>query len=366
MEIRRSQLPGPELQKEVSGDLTVLLQGAVNAANIDHVLQSIAMWRQAYPGAALHFCASTLGEAIDEGASSVRRPEKRNEEVRQRELLISQVSTVVDHFSVASYQSALPTLKFDSGPNNCNRMIAAAKRGLKNVTSRFVLRCRYDLFIDDITACLNDYALLDRKGIQPDLFDWPIAISPYFTLNPLLLEKLPYHVSDWFHFGLTSDVKALWDVDFFSARDAQYYQMYPHAAHSGQIEKMFRARLSPEQYLFNSVAVKKGYPALRYHNEPGHEGCFFDLLRRNFVVVDHRAVGMTFQKYDRVKDWLQSDYQSINHEQWSELVRLGPAAWRRRLWGKRLVVAYYRNCRPRHLYRKWKRSRIVRTAWWLR
>lgn len=355
-----------ELVADVSASLTILLHGGVTSGNIEAVLQSIAMWRSAYPFARLHFCASTLGEEISDCALALRPESEIAARDNHREQLGTRIATHVDYFSTAPYQPALATLKYDSGPNNCNRMIASARTGLTDVHTRFVLRCRHDLFIDDITACLADYAMLAKQDVTPDLFEWPVAVSPYFTLNPLLLEHLPYHVSDWFHFGLTTDLRTLWNVDYFSARDAQYYQMYPHAHHSGDIERLFRARLSPEQYIFNACAVRSGYPELSFHNEPGHEDCFFDLLRRNFVIVNHRAVGMTFPKYDRVKAWIQSDYQSIGHDQWVSLVRLGVRRWRQRLWMKRIVVYYFRNLRPRLLYRKWKQSRGMRTMWWLR
>ncbi|KON63017.1 hypothetical protein KOEU_34990 [Komagataeibacter europaeus] len=49
-----------------------------------------------------------------------------------------------------------------------------------------------------------------------------ILISEFFTLDPYMFEILPFHYSDWFHFGLTEDVPP------DNIMDARYCEINPY------------------------------------------------------------------------------------------------------------------------------------------
>jgi hypothetical protein len=114
------------------------------------------------------------------------------------------------HSPLRGSASASP-IKFDPKVNNANLQIVAAKAGLARATRSYALRVRSDfLFLD--RSLLSFYA---RNASLPRgldaVFRQRIMISPYFTLNPFTMERLPFHFSDWFHFGLRDDVQKVLD-----------------------------------------------------------------------------------------------------------------------------------------------------------
>ncbi|TDK36606.1 hypothetical protein E2F50_06665 [Rhizobium deserti] len=346
-------------------ELTILVHGPVTAGNLEEVLKSIEMWREAYPGAYLHFAASMIERDVSAIEMQFWQQQHVSELEKRRKLVIDQVSQAVDHFSVADYQAPIAPLKFDDKVNNTNKMIATVKVGLENVSTKFCLRIRSDMMVANILACEEDYKFLAQQAVVPDLFNQQVVVAPFFTLNPFLLERLPYHFSDWLNFGQTADIRKLWDVSPVSEIDARHYQMYPHASHSNVLEREFRSRFTPEQHLVSRIASHNGYKKLDHHNEAGMEIETLEVLRRNFIVLDHQRTGMTNPKYDRVKSMVQTRFQCLTNRDWRIIVADGPAKFSETLAWKKFVVWCYLNLKPKLAWSRLRRTLPMRLLWWI-
>jgi hypothetical protein len=126
-------------------------------------------------------------------------------------------------------------------------------------------------------------------------------ISSMFTLNPYALEKLPFHYSDFFHFGLTEDVKSIWmQLPFYSRTDTDHYSRHKHAPHSNEWERKFRTRYAVEQHVHFHI-VKRAWPDVRldYHNDLTSREESISILTNDFILCDMVQCRANFPKWGR-------------------------------------------------------------------
>jgi hypothetical protein len=202
----------------------------------------------------------------------------------------------------------LPGIKTRDGAgesNNVNRQIVSTQRGLQEVETDYAIKMRTDCALEH-AACVATFTRFAGGG-PPER----ILAPSLFTIDPLMFEQMPYHVSDWFQFGPTSALHRYWSAPLMSERDAVFYERHPHAGHSTFMDRRFRTRLAVEQYLAAHYAEQLGYPVPRYHNDvsgdvlEGHRR----FLARHWVIVDPWDLGLRFSKYD----WAyRSGFQRLN------------------------------------------------------
>jgi hypothetical protein len=263
-----------------AGGLSIVLQGPLDAANGGAVATQCAAWRRLFPTAQL-ICAISSGD----GADVVERA----------------CDTVVR----APAQPALPPIKTDSpGPNNVNRMIAAAQAGIAEADGTYVLRIRSDLVLGDRSFVARydagarhprgDWAFLDQRVMIPEVF----------TLNPFTHVRLPFHYSDWFHFGLRHDVAAIWDAARpMTLDDATWYTRATHRPEANAVERRFLSRLAPEQAV-HFPAIARAFPqlGLATHDDRTSVEESLLVLADNFVLANLAACGAQIAKYQHVVD----------------------------------------------------------------
>jgi hypothetical protein len=215
----------------------------------------------------------------------------------------------------------LPGIKWRDGPgesNNVNRQIRSSQRGLQHVRTRYALKIRTD-------CALHHAGLVDtfERFLGPESTPRILACS-LFTVDPLMFEQMPYHVSDWLQFGATSTLQLYWSVPFMAEHDATFYDRHPHAPHSTFMDRRFRTRLAVEQYLAAHYASRSGYPIPHYHNDvrpevlDGHRR----FLARQWVIADPWDIGLHFPKYawacrssfQRLNCLLAMDWYGLSHE----------------------------------------------------
>lgn len=104
-------------------------------------------------------------------------------------------------------------------PNNGNRQIVSTKNGLDKVKTKYALKLRSDLVLLG-----NDFLgytkVFPKYKNEVRIFKERIIIGELFTRNDFVYydpngnkHKVPkpFHPSDWFFFGLTEDLKTLYD-----------------------------------------------------------------------------------------------------------------------------------------------------------
>lgn len=287
-----------------SGALSILLQGGLFRANLVMTANHCAHWRALFPNAEIVLSVSVsdavTGDVDIGGSMSGTRLVPRLAGNGVLAAALASIVTVCDRLVLSPGATPLPPIKTDSGINNCNLQIAAARAGLAHVSGAYTLRVRSDFVFAD-RSFLAYYAETHRQPRgRAAVLKQRVLISEFFTLNPYTLERMPLHVSDWFHFGLTEDVRALWDVPAMSFADAVYYKTVPHAPGSNVPERRFLVRLAVEQHIAKE-ALARHFPDLRldYHNDLRSRDLTMRILLDNFVICDTARCRVLLDKYKR-------------------------------------------------------------------
>lgn len=199
---------------------------------------------------------------------------------------------------------ALPPYKFGRGQpaNNVNRQIASTRAGLARVATPFAAKLRTD-------CALRSRAALDAYQAWGE--GRRLVVGSFYTLHPEGLEGFPYHVSDWFQFGRTEQLRDYWNVEPMTQDEARWFELQPHAAGSHYFARRYRSRLAPEQYVAAAYARRRGYPVPcaiddRY---AGLAEAYARFLARETVVQEPQLLGLSCPKYARLAS---SHYQFFN------------------------------------------------------
>lgn len=217
-------------------------------------------------------------------------------------------SVAVDEIVRSNDPGSLPPIKFDDqGSNNINRQIVTTVAGLRKVTTKYAIKLRTDAFLenDNFLAAYTKYANLFPSGSDR------ILTTSFFTIDPLVFEHMPFHISDWFLFSTTERLLKYWSTSPVSLEDATHYEKHKHASHSSYLDKKFRTRLAVEQYLCAGFAKQYGYETPEYHNDSRKKvlDSFRDFVANDLVILDPWQAGLKFPKY---KWAYQSNMQSMN------------------------------------------------------
>jgi hypothetical protein len=268
-----------------TSDITLVFQGAFKpyvTREHDDVARNIRLTRKVLPGARI-ILSTWSGAELPPGLA-------------------------VDAVVQSPDPGALPPLKLDDRkPNNINRQIATTQAGLAAVDTPYAVKLRTDCFLEH--AGFIDYFLEQR---QLDRGRERLAACSFFTLDPTLFERLPYHISDWFHFGPTALLRDYWSGAPMSVKDARQYETQEHASGSTLFERKFRARYAVEQHICLQFARARGYACPRYINDVSDIvlANYRNFLAREVMLLDPWQIGLHFEKYAWVAN---SPFQRMNN-----------------------------------------------------
>lgn len=219
-----------------------------------------------------------------------------------------------DECVFSSDPGPLPPYKFDAGApaNNVNRQIVSAKAGLARVRTAYVAKIRTD-------CLLNSRAVLDTYAAQgaPE----KIVVSSFYTLHPEGIEAFQFHVSDWFQFGRTDQVRQYWAVSPMDVDDARWFEQNAHAPASHYFARRYRARFAPEQYVSVAYARRKGYavPTSIDDCAPAIVAAYERFLANEFVVDSPEALGLVFVKYAHLQASNYQFFNCVGRADWQDL-----------------------------------------------
>lgn len=183
--------------------------------------------------------------------------------------------------------------------NNINVQIAAAQTGMRYASRFFTLRTRND-FVFMNKKFMNTYNSSDtaNRG-EFSVFDRKIMIAEQFTINPYTFSHMPFHYSDWFHFGMTKDIRDLWDkVSFMNYPDSTYYKFNNFPSGTNIIEKKYIARFTPEQFIHYPYFSSR-FPDLQmnFFNDMHSANESMRILADNFILANMAQCGAYIKKY---------------------------------------------------------------------
>lgn len=204
---------------------------------------------------------------------------------------------------------------------NLNRMILSTNEGLKKADRKYVLKLRTDAYINN-TNFLNMFGTFKRRCDKYKLFNERILTSTLFSKYATNNQEnkrteIAFHVSDWWFFGLTNDVRKLLlsselvDEPYFSN-----YFTYPENYNKKSVYAKFDWRFAPEQFIGYSCFSK-------YFDDIRMEDCSNIseeinkksqiCLANNFIFLEYKQSGISNLKYT------YSKYESFCGNQYLDL-----------------------------------------------
>ena len=305
------------------GFLSIVVQGGLLPGNLVETARNCQHWRAIFPQAEIILSIS-VADVLAETEPGVLEAPQLAPLLRFDGLANAAFTTLrksCDRLVLSTGDLPLPPFKDDSGLNNYNLQLAAAKAGLAEASGEYVLRTRSDLIFADrrfVEQHLNEYDL--PRG-STAVFEERVAISWLFTLNPFTIERMPFHFSDWFNFGRLTDVTRLWGGSPMTLADAVFYKGKPHPLGSNRRERQFMSRLGIEQHLHFGF-FSKFFPDLHLssHNDSRSAAASLAILADNFTLCDVAAAGMLFEKYGQDVESPEKQFHCLTEEDWRRLV----------------------------------------------
>ncbi len=206
----------------------------------------------------------------------------------------------------------------DGKPNNVNRQIVSTINGLKEVETEYALKIRTDFILksDKFIRYFDKYQKFDEKC---KIFKKRIICAMFGTRKPEAQHyNLPFHVADFFYFGLTSDLINLFDIPLVTDEEFEWFINHTEFMPNTNARNKYNA----EQSIWinclqkNNIKVKCKY-STHVNNEIKEQSEKY--LVNNFYPVAFAKAGVLPQKtnlksknhipdysdYYTQKEWLQ-------------------------------------------------------------
>lgn len=180
--------------------------------------------------------------------------------------------------------------------NNGNRQILSTQTGLQYVDTKYCLKLRSDLMLlgnGFLKAFESDFARDDAYII----FEKPLIIGDLFTRDCFIYHKegkeynvpKPFHPSDWFVFGLTKDLKELYEsTSLIPEEEMRDYK----CKYSDRVVKnnyKYSWRYATEQHILLG-SVRKAFPNLRFDDwtdwDEDNIRLSRNVMQSNFQILD--------------------------------------------------------------------------------
>lgn len=258
----------------------------------------------------------------------------------------------VDSLILNEDPGGLPNIRFGfDAPNNANRQITSAAAGMALVDTKYALKLRADSYLTNanLLSIYDQYLEAVQRGAPQRDSDTliskksssksktknkakklgkkvnkkysPIAVANFFTIDPSLYQHMAYHVSDWLQFGRRKVLQEYWSVKPMTTKNATYFENNAHDMEATFYDDQFRTRLAVEQHIAANYAKSRSYKVPNLYNETdetilaGHDR----FLAEHFMVLDIDQLGLSFPKYDWVKNDEFAVLNCVNHEDWYRL-----------------------------------------------
>lgn len=205
--------------------------------------------------------------------------------------------------------------------NNTNRLIFGTQQALSDVRTKYTLKLRTDIILQD-SSFLQYWDVYNQRKKQFQVFRHRVLnyylFAPQFNYRQGMKIPTLFHPSDWMFFGLTSDIKRLFNIPL--QPDPSYSLWWAqNVKPTQQIDCWPEAvfRYAPEQYLFYQ-AIHKRFPSITFNS-------YLDITRKkeelsrfimvnNFVILDYRQWHIKLPKYQHLIGTLP--FGQTSHVHW--------------------------------------------------
>ena len=181
----------------------------------------------------------------------------------------------------------------DSKTNSNNRVIVSTIGGLNVSSNQYCLKIRSDIMI-----CSNDFLkyfdMFQERNNHFPLFERKVIACSKNTIRFFKKGKkfmfTPFHVSDWAYFGLTNDLKLLYNIDLAKEPQlSQYFKKNKRLKNKNDFFMDCNWQFPPEQYI-TYTAFKKKFPELKLNNKTDYNSTNIKqtdhVITNNFIVLE--------------------------------------------------------------------------------
>ncbi|WP_307993370.1 WavE lipopolysaccharide synthesis family protein [uncultured Clostridium sp.] len=175
--------------------------------------------------------------------------------------------------------------------NNTLRQLVSTKNGLRRATRKYIIKMRSDLILKS-NNFLTYFEKFTMRNDEYILFEHRVIISSFFTKKFLYsngrVHPVPFHISDWFSFGLAEDIFKLYDIELPVEPDFSWY-LYENK-YEGQKINLFNSshQYAPEQYIGYKAFSKKFNIRFKHYMDYNEENILSSekLIINNFIILE--------------------------------------------------------------------------------
>ena len=205
--------------------------------------------------------------------------------------------------------------------NASNRQIVSTMGGLKKANRKYTLKMRSDMFFEH-TGFLKYWDKYQKYGKNYKFLEHRIITSTSFAPNPRR-EPKPYHPSDWFFFGLTSDLIDVFDSPLCPEPEtSRYFETHkrPIVRYDSWVPAL--CQYSAEQYIW--VAFIRRHIDLDFNHcfdiERGNLERSEEIFANNVIMLDVREIGYGSYKHKNIKSGFDLTFM-YSHYEWLKLYK---------------------------------------------
>ena len=188
--------------------------------------------------------------------------------------------------------------------NNVNRQMVSTVSGIKASTRPFVIKLRTDFVLENRDV-LKYWGRYVRRNERYSLFKKRIVVPSISTslYSAVTLIPKPFHVSDFFAFGLREDLLLFYGSTPLATEEelGGWQYKFPQCVPDAR----FRGRYAPEQMFF-LYAAKTKFPEIQFDDwsDLREEVILLSnhLLMNNFIFVNPGQIGLRSKKHQRSLD----------------------------------------------------------------
>jgi hypothetical protein len=257
-------------------DITFVVQGNIQpGAGGDYLPQNFA--RQSLRSIRKHFPESPLILSTWAGQDASRLP----------------ADQIVYNQDPGSFPYFFGT---DTTPNNVNRQIVSTLNGLKLVRTKYACKIRTDFCLTGKTFT-REFGKYNKYAPKYKVAAQRILACTYVTRNPASELPYPFHISDFAFFGLTTDLRDLFDIPLMSAAEAVWFKKHKYPPNEPNPARA--CRYTPEQHIMLRWLQKHKQPvncASYYDASPQNIQDTRGYLANNFVLLSPAQFNIRPQK----------------------------------------------------------------------
>ncbi|MBN1049908.1 WavE lipopolysaccharide synthesis family protein [Clostridium botulinum] len=178
----------------------------------------------------------------------------------------------------------------DTFTNNTLRQLVSTQNGLKRATRKYSIKVRSDLIFKSCKF-IKYFNEFPKRNSEYTFFEHRVVISSFFAKKFLYsdgrIQPVPFHISDWFSFGLTKDIIKLYDIDLPVEPDFSWY-LYENE-YKGQKINLLNAshQYAPEQYIAYTAFKKQFDIKFKHYMDYNEENIIYSdkLMANNFIIL---------------------------------------------------------------------------------